>query len=88
MPPCGIENGLCENSMRPVSSFRSYIGKSTVQQKRNTSCSNSSNSAQMRVRYSSPTLLFCDLFILFLRFFTHFQRIFPFFFHFLGMLPK
>ena len=31
-PPCGIENGLWLNSICPVSSFRSYIGKSTIQQ--------------------------------------------------------
>ncbi len=35
-PPCGIENGLCEKSIPPVSSSFSYIGKSTIQQKRNT----------------------------------------------------
>ena len=31
-PPCGIENGLCENSTLPVVSSNSYIGKSTIQQ--------------------------------------------------------
>ena len=36
MPPCGIENGLCEKSILPVSSSFSYIGKSTIQQKRKT----------------------------------------------------
>ena len=33
-PPCGIENGLWLNSIWPDSSSRSYIGKSTTQQKR------------------------------------------------------
>src|SRR2546426_7266010 len=32
-PPCGIENGLWLNSIRFVSSFSSYIGKSVTQQK-------------------------------------------------------
>lgn len=35
-PPCGMENGLCEKSIAPVSSSFSYIGKSTIQQKRKT----------------------------------------------------
>jgi exo-beta-1,3-glucanase (GH17 family) len=33
MPPCGIENGLCEKSTFFSSSFHSYNGKSTIQQK-------------------------------------------------------
>ncbi len=39
-PPCGMENGLWENSISPVSSFFSNIGKSTIQQNRKTSSSN------------------------------------------------
>ncbi len=34
-PPCGMLNGLWLKSIRPVSSFSSYIGKSVTQQKRN-----------------------------------------------------
>ena len=34
MPPCGIENGLCEKMSAPVSSSVSKNGKSTIQQKR------------------------------------------------------
>lgn len=40
MPPCGMEKGLCEKSILPVSSSFSYIGKSTIQQKRKTFSSN------------------------------------------------
>ena len=34
MPPCGIENGLCEKVTALLSSSHSYIGKSTIQQNR------------------------------------------------------
>ena len=40
-PPCGIENGLWLNSICSVSSSRSNIGKSTIQQKRNSSSARS-----------------------------------------------
>ena len=55
-PPCGIEKGLWLNSICPDSGFRSYIGKSTVQQKRNEFFSSKSRSLPRRVR-TSPTKL-------------------------------
>ena len=49
-PPCGIENGLWLKSILPVSSFCSYIGKSTIQQNRYAFCSISSSSSPSCVR--------------------------------------
>src|SRR5213594_4463685 len=49
-PPCGIENGLWLNSIFPVSSFSSYIGKSVTQQKRNALASMRPSSSPSRTR--------------------------------------
>ena len=48
--PCGMLNGLWLKSMRPVSSFSSYIGKSVIQQNRNSPSAISPRSAPRRVR--------------------------------------
>ena len=34
IPPCGMEKGLCEKATALASSSHSYMGKSTIQQKR------------------------------------------------------
>ena len=46
----GIENGLCEKSIFFSSSFHSYCGKSTIQQKANWFLSPSPSSSPMRTR--------------------------------------
>ena len=54
-PPCGIENGLCEKSIFPVSSSRSYIGKSTIQPKSNRSSTVSPSSLPITLRAFAAT---------------------------------
>src|SRR3990172_6808867 len=49
-PPCGIENGLWLNSMRPLSASRSNIGKSTIQQNSKRRRSMSPSSSPRRAR--------------------------------------
>jgi hypothetical protein len=49
-PPCGMEKGLWLKSICFVSSFSSYIGKSTIQQKRNSSLAMRPSSSPSRVR--------------------------------------
>src|SRR3546814_17349596 len=47
-PPWGIENGLWLNSIFPVLSSSSYIGKSVIQQKRNVAFSSRYSSRPIR----------------------------------------
>src|SRR3546814_10505079 len=58
--PCGMEKGLCEKSTFLLSSSYSYIGKSTIQQNLNTSCSISPSTSPTRVRPAPASLAACD----------------------------
>ena len=49
-PPCGMEKGLWLKPTLPVAASRSYIGKSTIQQKRNAPFSSRSRSSPSFVR--------------------------------------
>src|SRR3546814_4767999 len=58
--PCGMEKGLCEKSTFLLSSSYSYIGKSTIQQNLNTSCSISPSTSPTRVRAAPASLAACN----------------------------
>src|SRR4051795_13776046 len=47
-PPCGIEKGLCENSIFFSVSSYSYIGKSTIQARSRRGCAKTRSSSRSR----------------------------------------